>query len=219
MEKFGEWMRCSPLKKSFGRKFQVPAVAPRAVCALNFSGQQLLKAQAASSATSQGSKRKDREVYQEVPGRADNPMYTPKKLPQEVSNALAASVQQLGMHGAVVVQSEPAAGLDSYAGSSEFNTPSMTDNTDDDRKALNLQDKLLLAKQAKLKQKQEKKPGLRGTSPVKEIGKTKKASKGLKVNIIESVHELQTENNQFGALYRSATGVSVFTAKPAQGYP
>ena len=101
-------------------------------------------------------------------------MYTPKKLPQEVSNALAASVQQLGMHGAVVVQSEPAAGLDYYAGSSEFNTPSMTDNTDDDRKALNLQDKLLLAKQAKLKQKQEKKPGLRGTSPVKEIGKTKK---------------------------------------------
>ena len=151
MEKFGEWMRCSPLKKSFGRKFQVPAAAPRAVRALNFSGQQLLKAQAASSATSQGSKRKDREVYQEVPGRADNPMYTPKKLPQEVSNALAASVQQLGMHGAVVVQSEPAAGLDYYAGSSEFNTPSMTDNTDDDRKALNLQDKLQLAKQAKLK--------------------------------------------------------------------
>ena len=51
MEKFGEWMRCSPLKKSFGRKFQVPAVAPRAVCALNFSGQQLLKAQAGSVGT------------------------------------------------------------------------------------------------------------------------------------------------------------------------
>ena len=51
VEKFGEWMRCSPLKKSFGRKFQVPAVAPRAVCALNFSGQQLLKAQAGSVVT------------------------------------------------------------------------------------------------------------------------------------------------------------------------
>ena len=146
-------------QKSFGRKFQVPAAAPRAVRALNFSGQQLLKAQAASSATSQGSKRKDREVYQEVPGRADNPMYTPKKLPQEVSNALATSVQQLGVHGAVAVPPEPAehgdrdrvSGLDSYAGSSEFNMPSMTDNTNGDRKALNLQDKLQLAKQAKLK--------------------------------------------------------------------
>ena len=34
VEKFGEWMRYSPLKKSFGRKLRVPAVAPRAARAL-----------------------------------------------------------------------------------------------------------------------------------------------------------------------------------------
>jgi hypothetical protein len=56
VEKFGDWT----LKKDYEKKLTVPAAPPRAARALNFSGAQLLKLQAASSATHHGSKRKDR---------------------------------------------------------------------------------------------------------------------------------------------------------------
>ncbi|RLN32801.1 hypothetical protein C2845_PM03G31430 [Panicum miliaceum] len=197
VEKFGEWMRCSPLKKDHGKKVQVPAAPPWAARALNFSGAQLLKIQATSSATNQGSKRKAGEEGEDglhVDGKKQ--LNNPKKLLLSVSNELVASVQKLGMGNSEVGPSvqmslgrkDMVSGLDSFVDSSEYTG---SESHEDGKAGWSIQARLQAAKQAKQLPKMVRKPGLRGISPAREIGKTKKTNQTLKAGILEALLDQQ----------------------------
>lgn len=101
-KRFGEWMRESPLKKYKMQNNTIPAAPQRVNRALNFTGAQLLKIQAASSAThdNHGRSRRKETSNQLLLEGADLES-TPKKLPAGISNTLASSVQKLVMNDPV----------------------------------------------------------------------------------------------------------------------
>jgi hypothetical protein len=121
------------------------------------------------------------------------------KLPYEVSDALAESVQQLevGDNGQEIsTQLGPGrmdreSGLNSFVESSEFTGSLPSETRTGDKTGWSLQDKLHAAKQARLKQKFDKKPGFRGKSPAREIGKPKKTNIALNAGLIETLRDLQ----------------------------
>jgi hypothetical protein len=97
-KRFGEWIRESPLKKYKMQNTTIPAAPQRVNRALNFTGAQLQKIQAASSAThdNHGRSRRKKTSNQLLLEGADLES-TPKKLPAGISNSLASSVQKLVM--------------------------------------------------------------------------------------------------------------------------
>ncbi|CAO2039340.1 unnamed protein product [Urochloa humidicola] len=125
-KKLGEWMRKSPLKRAANRPPKSPAAHLSVNRALNFSGNQLAKIKAASSATNNnGGKRRwlgdeRTQVLQLENGENRSPL----KLPWGVSNALSNNVKSMAVQeqeNSTGKQDARAcvSGLNSYAGSSE----------------------------------------------------------------------------------------------------
>ncbi|CAO2144406.1 unnamed protein product [Urochloa humidicola] len=123
--KLGEWMRKSPLKRATG--MQIAIVNPHLSVnrALNFSGEQLARIQAASNATNYSGHRQlkgdERTVPLQLEDRADR---SPLKLPWGVSTTLSNSVKNMGFEVAGKSKESPDArdrvsGINSYMGSSE----------------------------------------------------------------------------------------------------
>ncbi|OEL18163.1 hypothetical protein BAE44_0020819 [Dichanthelium oligosanthes] len=106
---------------------------------------------------------------------------TPKKVPQEVSNALAQIVQNM-MVGDVLpdlnvrVESglkEKVSGLESFVDSSERTTSEVAPalHKEEEKAPRSIHERLHAAKAARAGQLMDKKLGFKGPSPVKEIGK------------------------------------------------
>ncbi|CAN6180536.1 unnamed protein product [Urochloa humidicola] len=176
-KKLGEWMRKSPLKRAALKQPTNPAPHLAVNRALNFSGNQLAKIQAAASAanSSVGKRRwKGEERAPILQLEYGDATRSPLKLPRSVSNALSNSVQSMavkdteastGGHDARNCVS----GLNSYAGSSDPST-SVEDLLKGRAKELpakGMQERFREAKNAKANFGGEK----RGPSPIKEITK------------------------------------------------
>ncbi|CAN6278248.1 unnamed protein product [Urochloa humidicola] len=211
-KRFGEWLRKTPPKKGEGRQIIIPAAPSRANRALNFSGGQLAKIQAASSAMSgSGGGRKGRP---EVHGKTLLLGYRPySSLPKEVSSALSASLHKMAVNGAGGrVDTEASAGcggsqlnrisgLDSYAGSSENQEVGNTMNTSLTRTAeyMTVHERLQAAKAAKANTAGEKK-NLKGPGPIKEIGKARRGKKVLKAEIVGQIQQLKDHGLEVDSL-------------------
>ncbi|CAO2035310.1 unnamed protein product [Urochloa humidicola] len=94
-KKLGDWMRKSPLKRSAEKPLALPAPS-RANRVLNFSGEQLLKVQAAASGT--GGKRKLKGDEGKSGGQPDDAQERSLlKLPWGVSKELSDGVKRMSM--------------------------------------------------------------------------------------------------------------------------
>ncbi|CAL5097923.1 unnamed protein product [Urochloa decumbens] len=155
--KFGEWMRKSPLKRGASRQLVVPAAPTKVNRALNFSGHQLAKLQAASSAThSNGGKRKHTGGVTSPGEKGETTERSPLKLPWKVSNELSKSVQQMLVSESDMRKKEPEArdrvsGLFSYAGSGgqSLSEVDLIQGRDKEVETVSIFDKLKAAKAAK----------------------------------------------------------------------
>jgi len=203
--KFGDWMRKSPLKKRVGQMTIVPAAPARVNRALLFTNvQRATKALAASSATNGTGGRRMVQSAREDPLRLGGGNVSNSgaaKLPEEVSNALSNSVQQMVMENVEPPiqkedskQLERVSGLDSFMDSSG-RTPANTVGDEANSTAANT----VRGKASKLRATQEKSALLKGPSP--DIGKTKRLKKTLKGGLevaAEALHELGLELEDLG---------------------
>ncbi|CAO2143956.1 unnamed protein product [Urochloa humidicola] len=174
--KLGEWMRKSPLKRGMERL--LTRDAPRLVNrALNFSGAQLDKIQAASSVTNSNiGRRKWRGEnggsMLKIDGSGD---HSPLRLPWRVNQALSNSVKHMSMDEASKLQETSDArdyvsGLNSFSGSSELSlsVADLIKGRATEVPVKGIQERL---KEAKVKVAAEKKGGVKGSSPIKDINK------------------------------------------------
>ncbi|CAO2035397.1 unnamed protein product [Urochloa humidicola] len=172
-KKLGEWMRKSPLKRSAEKQRVNPAAGQaRANRALNFSGEQLARIQAASSATrGNGGKRKTELHAGEAHERS------PLRLPWKVNKELSEGVQRLSVEASKgEYGSERVSGINSYVGSSD-QTMSEADflhgrETEVSKKGM--AERLRAAKAARGAGGDSKREKAAGPSPSKEISKPKK---------------------------------------------
>uniref|UniRef100_K3Z045 CCHC-type domain-containing protein n=1 Tax=Setaria italica TaxID=4555 RepID=K3Z045_SETIT len=200
---FGDWVRTSPLKRDEEKKkMLVPAAPSRAIRVLKFSGAQLGKVQVVYSAThgagGSGKKKSVGElVRMDEDARVDG---TPKKVPQEVSNALVQSVQKImvgekpsgvNLHD-VRGAKERVSGLESFEDSSERTNSEVTPaiRREEERSPKSIRERLQEVEAAKAKQVQDRKVGMKGPSLVKDIGKHKRPQRALKAGIMESIRDL-----------------------------
>jgi len=195
VRKFGDWLRRSPQKKGEERELTVPA-SQRPNRALNFSGSQRDKVQAASSVTKGGlGSTSARGGGSKLLYLTNNNHAGPKQVAAEVSNALSNSVQKLNMNadaGLSEVQEEAGglrervSGINSYVGSSDASLSTL--NGVKGVGPRSLQEKLQMTKALRA---QDRKVGAKGPSPVKEINKQKKAKKASVAGIAATIKELQ----------------------------
>ncbi|CAO2147258.1 unnamed protein product [Urochloa humidicola] len=178
-KKYGEWLRKTPPKRGEDRQLIFPSAPTKANRALNFSGDQLLRIQAASSATGGGGGKKEfvekqnQKLMLEFPSIA-----SPKKLPHAVSNALSDGMSKMGMEAEKMANNESSrlnrvSGLNSYAGSSDGTGASVGDGKPAEYRTIH--ERLQAAKQAAKGKAVVDKKLLKGPSPVKEIGKAKRS--------------------------------------------
>ncbi|CAL4995993.1 unnamed protein product [Urochloa decumbens] len=179
-KKLGEWMRKSPLKRSSGKQITGVAAHLAVNRALNFSGAQLEKVRAASSATnSNGGKRKlldvERTLSLQRGGGSDG---SPLKLPWGVSNELSTSVQNMVVDDASKAKKgedvrDRVSGLDSYGGSSDrsWSVDDLIKGRAVEIPVRSIQERL---REAKAKMGSEKKGTAKGSSPIKDIMKLSK---------------------------------------------
>ncbi|CAO2141752.1 unnamed protein product [Urochloa humidicola] len=157
-------MRKSPLKRAVGK--QIMSRPLTANCTLNFSGDQLARLQAASTANiAVGGKRGD-----------DRSLL---KLPWKVSDEISTSVRQLAMEKGSGEKGgsgmrDRASGLNSFMGSSVPTTSAddLMSGRATEVFTRGIQERLRVIKAARAKAGDEKKFGGSGTSPIKEISKT-----------------------------------------------
>ncbi|CAN6320039.1 unnamed protein product [Urochloa humidicola] len=186
-KKFGEWLRKTPPKRGEDRQLIFPTAPTRANRALNFSGDQLLRIQAASSAT-RGTGGGRKESMEKQPQKfllGYVPDASPRKLPRAVSSALSESMNRMAVEEEL--EKNRVSGLDSYAGSSEgFGMSSGNGKPPEFR---SIHDWLQAAKAAKGKAASDKKLH-KGPSPVKEIGKAKRGKLAGKAGATEQLQSL-----------------------------
>ncbi|CAN6177271.1 unnamed protein product [Urochloa humidicola] len=177
--KLGEWMRKSPMKRVAEKPPSIRARQATVNRALNFSGEQLARIQAASSdSNSFGGRRKLKGVerYQEEQlGDGDR---SPLKLPWRVSQDLSNSVQRMAVEGGIMGKRGEGArdcvsGLNSYVGSSEqsVSVSDLTKGRASEVPVKGIQERI---REAKARVGAEKKGSVKGISPIKDITKQSK---------------------------------------------
>ncbi|CAN6299744.1 unnamed protein product [Urochloa humidicola] len=174
--KLGEWMRKSPLKRSMGRQASNPAPHLVVNRALNFSGNQLARIQAASSASNcnDGKRRMKGDMLLLENGSERSPLKLPRGVTNEVSNSVRSmAMEDTGNSKGSKVAKECVSGLNSYVGSSEYSVEEMVKGRDKEVPLQGIQERIRAAKAAKGKLGLGKK----GPSPIKDIGKP--ARKGV----------------------------------------
>ncbi|CAO2175881.1 unnamed protein product [Urochloa humidicola] len=194
--KLGEWMSKSPLKRAALKQTPTPVPHLAVNRALNFSGEQLARIQAASSANNSG-RRRWKEDGRALAIRNEGAERSPLKLPWGESNALSNSVKALAVEEPKISNQKSNArdrvsGLNSYVGSSEpsLSVEDMMDGRDKEVPVKGIHERIQGVKKAKAMLGVEKK----GPSPIKDIGKL--ARKGIpKESITNTGRHMKGTNN------------------------
>ncbi|CAN6374547.1 unnamed protein product [Urochloa humidicola] len=177
--KLGEWMRKSLLKRGSGMQLTM-STAPRAVNrTLNFSGDQLARIQAASSAVNSGGSRRKlkgdegNSGWQQGSGAERSLLKLPWKVTSEFSN----SVQKLAVGEEANAEMRQGrsrvSGLFSFAGSTDHSVSAedLTKGRDVEVQPRGIQQRLREAKEKKANLLAEKKGRVKRQSPIKDLGK------------------------------------------------
>ncbi|CAN6285675.1 unnamed protein product [Urochloa humidicola] len=193
-KKYGEWLRKTPPKRGEDRQLIFPSAPTRANRALNFSGDQLLRIQAASSATGGGNGRKENvEKLKLLLEYATDA--SPRKLPHAVSSALSDGMNKMVVDGEKEngehSRQDRVSGIFSYAGSSDGHAGSVGVGRPADYRSIH--ERLQAVKAAKGKDGLDKKL-VKGQSPVKDIGKAKRGKIAGKAGATQQLQSLVKQN-------------------------